>query len=298
MLKQIVVLNAGDLEHFISTFHEAAAARSLTTENIDTKDCLITIGHNEDNKAVSVIYNNLPLVTKDTGFVFRRTNQDTYRTYLIATILSKQAPAYIDNANLLSDKTADKMTIGVLLPLSGIQVPKSILLTNHSYKVNQQFLSTHLTFPSVIKKTGSKGKQVWKVNTLAELEEKLGTDDNLTLIQEYIENDYDLRVFVLDGKVIGAVRRSSADGFYNNLSQGGQGEKAEISEQERDICIKAAEIAQLRLAGVDLVRSPRGPLVFEVNKAPQMDIFNPFVGFDLEKTYSVAVLDDLMRDSK
>lgn len=298
MLKHIVILNAGELEHFISTFSEASATRGLTTTNIDTKDCLIAIGYDMDDSPVCVVCENLPLSTKDTGFVFRRTNQDTYRTYLIGTVLKRQAPTYIDEANLLSDKTADKMTMGVTLPLSGVQVPRSILLTSHSYKVNQQFLSQHLTFPCVVKKTGSMGKQVWKVNNSSELEEKLMTDDKLTLIQEYIKNDYDLRVFVIDGKVVAAVKRNSADGFYNNLSQGGQGEQTEITDEERDISIKAAEVAKLRLAGVDLVRSVRGPLVFEVNKAPQMHIFSPFVGFDLEKTYSEAVLDDLTRDSK
>jgi|GEM_PF-3200993 len=298
MLKQIVVWNAAELEHFVSIFDKTATERGLTTKNIDSKDCLIAIGYGDVASLVSIVTDNAPLSTKDTGFVFRRTNQDTYRTHLIATILNKQAPTYVDEANLLSDKTADKMTIGVLLPLSGILVPKSILLTHHSYQVNQQFLANHLTFPCVIKKTGSKGKQVWKVNNLVELEEKLATDDKLTLIQEYIENDYDLRVFVMDGKVVAAVKRSSADGFYNNLSQGGSGESTKISDEERNICIEAAKIAKLRLAGVDLVRSPRGPMVFEVNKAPQMDIFSPFIDFDLEQAYSEVVLEDLMRDSK
>lgn len=297
MTKHVVVVNAGEIEHFVSVFEETASARGLTTSHIDSKDCLITIG-DDSPTSVSIICANDPLSIKDTAYVIRRTNQDTYMTYLVGTVLSKQAPTYIDEANLYSDKTADKMTIGVTLSLSGIQVPKSILLTGHSYKVNQRFLSERLTFPCVIKKTGSKGKQVWKVETLSELEEKLLTDDKLTLIQEYIKNDYDLRVFVIDGKVVGAVKRNNVDGFYNNLSQGGQGEKADLNDEEINICEKATSIAKLRVAGVDLVRSVRGPLVFEVNKAPQMDIFNPFVGFDLEKTYSETVIDYLLRDSK
>jgi ribosomal protein S6--L-glutamate ligase len=136
------------------------------------------------------------------------------------------------------------------------------------------------------------------VEDKASLETHIKQDSELTLIQEYIPNDHDIRVFVFDGKIIAAIKRSSSDGFYNNVSQGGKPEKIPISAEEESICIGAAEKAELRVAGVDLVRTERGPLVFEVNKAPQMDIFSPAAGFDVERVYSNVVLDDLSRRSK
>ena len=120
----------------------------------------------------------------------------------------------------------------------------------------------------------------------------------MSLIQEYVPNDYDMRVFILDGKFLVAIKRSSTDGFYNNVSQGGKAEKIDITEEEKLICIKAASIAKLRLAGVDMVRTEKGPLVFEVNKSPQLDIFTPFAGIDIEKMYSQHIIDFLTETSR
>jgi len=245
-----------------------------------------------------VIHDNAPLPTNDTAYLIKRTNKDTYRTYLIGRILQEKVPIFIDGANLVSDKTADKITMMVSLPLNGIKVPNTLIVTPHSYEKNKTYIEQRLQFPVVVKKTGSKGKNVWKVEDKASLETHIKQDSELTLIQEYIPNDHDIRVFVFDGKIIAAIKRSSSDGFYNNVSQGGKPEKIPISAEEESICIGAAEKAELRVAGVDLVRTERGPLVFEVNKAPQMDIFSPAAGFDVERVYSNVVLDDLSRRSK
>jgi ribosomal protein S6--L-glutamate ligase len=94
------------------------------------------------------------------------------------------------------------------------------------------------------------------------------------LIQEYIHEakGADIRCFVVDGKVIAAMKRQAQPGeFRSNLHRGGSAQLIRITPQERAVAIRAAKIMGLNVAGVDLLRSQRGPLVMEVNSSPGLE---------------------------
>jgi ribosomal protein S6--L-glutamate ligase len=94
------------------------------------------------------------------------------------------------------------------------------------------------------------------------------------LVQEYIKEakGADIRAFVVNGKVIAAMRRQAKAGeFRSNLHRGGRAELIKISPEERSTAIRAAKIMGLNVAGVDLLRSERGPLVMEVNSSPGLE---------------------------
>jgi len=91
------------------------------------------------------------------------------------------------------------------------------------------------------------------------------------LVQEYINEAQgsDIRCFVVGGKVIAAMKRQATSGeFRSNLHRGGKAKLCAISAEERDTAIHAAKIIGLNVAGVDILRSKRGPLVIEVNSSP------------------------------
>ena len=91
------------------------------------------------------------------------------------------------------------------------------------------------------------------------------------MLQEFIEESAgtDLRCFVVGGKVIASMRRKAQDGdFRANISLGGHSEKSELTPEEENMALKASEAIGLNIAGVDLISSNRGPLVIEVNTAP------------------------------
>jgi len=91
------------------------------------------------------------------------------------------------------------------------------------------------------------------------------------MVQEYIKEakGTDIRAFVVDGKVIAAMQRQARPGeFRSNLHRGGKAELVKITPEERSTAIRAAKIMGLNVAGVDLLRSERGPLVMEVNSSP------------------------------
>jgi ribosomal protein S6--L-glutamate ligase len=102
-------------------------------------------------------------------------------------------------------------------------------------------------------------------------------DGTNIMIQEYIGESagMDIRVFVVGGRVVASMKRQSLDDdFRSNLHKGGEGATIKLTDQERKVAVKAAKSLGLSVAGVDLIRSDRGPLVLEVNASP---------GFGIEK---------------
>lgn len=94
------------------------------------------------------------------------------------------------------------------------------------------------------------------------------------MVQEYIKeaNGADIRCFVVGDKVIAAMKRQARPGeFRSNLHRGGYAELVRITPKERNTAIRATKIMGLNVAGVDLLRSERGPLVMEVNSSPGLE---------------------------
>ncbi|MCD8413984.1 RimK family alpha-L-glutamate ligase [Tenacibaculum dicentrarchi] len=91
------------------------------------------------------------------------------------------------------------------------------------------------------------------------------------LLQEFIKesNSEDIRAFVIGNKVVASMKRKGSENdFRSNIHQGGSGFKVNLSEEEKEIAIKATQYLNLPIAGVDLIRSKRGSLLIEVNTAP------------------------------
>lgn len=95
--------------------------------------------------------------------------------------------------------------------------------------------------------------------------------NNSILLQEFIKesNSEDIRAFVVGNKVVSAMKRKGLeDDFRSNIHRGGSGSIAKLSKEEEQMAIRSANYLGLPVAGVDLIRSKRGPLLIEVNSAP------------------------------
>ena len=104
------------------------------------------------------------------------------------------------------------------------------------------------------------------------------------LVQEFIRESKgaDIRCFVVGGKVVAAMRRQAREGeFRSNLHRGGSAMPAELSTAETDTALRAARTMSLNVAGVDLLRSRRGPLVLEVNSSPGLEGIEAATGVDV-----------------
>jgi ribosomal protein S6--L-glutamate ligase len=120
-----------------------------------------------------------------------------------------------------------------------------------------------------------------------------GADINI-LVQEFIKEaeGQDLRILVVGRRIVAAMMRTgNKDDFRSNLHRGGKAERVEISAEERKLALKAAKSMGLNVAGVDMLRAKRGPVVVEVNSSPGLegieqaskaDVAGAIIGF-LEK---------------
>jgi ribosomal protein S6--L-glutamate ligase len=104
------------------------------------------------------------------------------------------------------------------------------------------------------------------------------------LVQEFVAEakGSDLRCFVVGKKVVAAMQRDSSPGdFRANLHRGGSAQAATLSAEEKRIAIRAAGALGLGIAGVDLLRSNRGPLLLEVNASPGLEGIESASGVDV-----------------
>jgi ribosomal protein S6--L-glutamate ligase len=108
--------------------------------------------------------------------------------------------------------------------------------------------------------------------------------DTNILIQEYIKEakGADIRAFVVNGHIVGAMKRQAKDGeFRSNLHRGGTAKLIKLSRSERFTALKAVKVLGLSVAGVDMLQSSRGPLVLEVNSSPGLEGIEKATGEDI-----------------
>ncbi|MDD2399896.1 MAG: hypothetical protein PHR75_04750 [Sulfurovum sp.] len=92
----------------------------------------------------------------------------------------------------------------------------------------------------------------------------------------------DIRAIVIDGEVVGAMKRQGAEGdFRSNLHQGGSATLYKLSRKEKATAIAAAKAMGLGVCGVDMIPSKRGPLVMEINSSPGLEGIEKATGIDI-----------------
>jgi ribosomal protein S6--L-glutamate ligase len=104
------------------------------------------------------------------------------------------------------------------------------------------------------------------------------------MVQEFIEEagGADLRCFVIGDKVVAAIQRQAKEGeFRSNLHRGGSASLVKITPEERSTAVRSARVMGLNVAGVDLLRSKRGPVVMEVNSSPGLEGIEKATGKDV-----------------
>lgn len=170
-------------------------------------------------------------------------------------------------------KSRDKLRSMQLLSRAGLGMPKTIFsnYTKDSESVVKMLGST----PIILKLLeGTQGLGVVMAETKKAAESVLEAFNGLearVVLQEFIKeaDNADIRAFVVEGKVVGAMKRKAKAGeFRSNLHRGGTAELITLSDEEEDAAIKSARVMGLGIAGVDMLQSDRGPLILEVNSSP------------------------------
>jgi ribosomal protein S6--L-glutamate ligase len=185
-------------------------------------------------------------------------------------------------------RSRDKLRSLQILARAGLGIPKTAFASSPKDKDIDSVISSIGGAPCVVKLLeGTQGIGV----ILAEnqkaaksvVEAFLKLEANM-LVQEFIKEagGADLRVFVVDGQIVGSMKRQAKEGeFRSNLHRGGTASVIHLSPEERATAIKAAKKLGLAVAGVDLLQSSRGPLVMEVNSSPGLEGIEGATGIDI-----------------
>lgn len=183
-------------------------------------------------------------------------------------------------------RSRDKLRSLQLLAKAGIGMPKTAFAS--SPKDIDDVIKQVGGAPVVIKLLeGTQGIGVILAEThnsaKSVIEAFLGVEVNI-LVQEFIKEakGADVRAFIVDGQIVGAMRRQGAEGdFRSNLHRGGKASLIQLSPEEKATAIKAVKKLGLAIAGVDMLQGARGPLVMEVNSSPGLEGIEGATGVDI-----------------
>ena len=279
----ILILSRGRTLYSTRRLAEAGRSRGHDVRILDPMDCALVVQN--DAPAIFSAYGPLPRI----DCVIPRISPLTADMIIgLLTQLEHTGTFCLNPAHpvlLARDKFRSIQT----LALAGIPVPKT-MLARHPIHLDR-CVDLLGGLPVIIKlREGTQGVGVMKVDSHSSLSstlQALWSLDQSVLLQEFIAESQgsDIRVFVVDQKVVAVMERSS-DGsdFRSNLHLGGVARRIPITDEIRQIALRTTEVMGLHVAGVDLLISHRGPLVTEVNSSPGLEGIEGVTGIDIAKS--------------
>ncbi|MCU6670836.1 30S ribosomal protein S6--L-glutamate ligase [Enterobacteriaceae bacterium H4N4] len=194
--------------------------------------------------------------------------------------------SYPLNESVAITRARDKLRSLQLLARQGIDLP--ITGIAHSPDDTSDLIEMVGGAPLVVKLVeGTQGIGVVLAETRQAAESVVDAFRGLNahiLVQEYIQEakGRDIRCLVVGDEVVAAIERQAKEGdFRSNLHRGGVARVAEITGREREIALLSARTLGLDIAGVDILRADRGPLVMEVNASPGLEGIENTTGVDV-----------------
>lgn len=262
----------------------AAERRGHQVALIDYLRCYVDI----TARSPKVMYNGEALERFDA--VIPRVASSTEAVYGTAIVRQfEMMGCYCVNASQAIVRSGDKLRALQLLSRKNIDLPKTGFA--HTTFDKDSLIDLVGGPPLVIKLLqGSQGIGVVLAPTRKAADAVISAFQQLNanfLIQEFIAEaeGHDIRAFVVGGKVVAAMERIAAPGdFRSNLHRGGTTQEVTLTRQERTIAVDAARAMNLNIAGVDLIRAERGPLVLEVNSSPGLEGIEKASGVEVAET--------------
>lgn len=265
---KIAILSRNPKLYSTCRLAEAIRKRGHNVTIIDPLKCFMSINSSKPQ----VHYQHSKILEKFDAIIPRIGASITFYGTAVLRQFEMQR-TYSLNQSVAITRSRDKLRAHQLLSRKGIGMP--ITGFAHFPQNTKDLIKLVGGAPLIIKLLeGTQGKGVILAETskVAEnLIEAFSGLDAFFLVQEFIKEagGCDIRCFVVGDKVVGAMeRKAKAGDFRSNIHQGGTAKVIKITPLERKTAIQAAKVMGLNVAGVDIVRSKRGPLVLEVNSSP------------------------------
>ncbi len=260
---------------------EAAEERGHSVSFFDVKQCYMKL----DSENPEVHYRGGLILNKLDAIIPRiRPDLTFYGCALVRQFES--IGSYALNTAEAIGNSRDKLYSLQLLLRHGLQIPTSGFAD--SPIETEELIDMVNGAPLIVKLLeGPQGRGVVLAETRKAGESLINAFKSLQanlLVQEFIKeaDGKDLRLFVVDGKVVASMQRHALAGdFRANLHRNLNVSAVKITTEEKRLAIKAARVLGLKVAGVDIIRSNRGPLLLEVNSSPRIDDIEEVTGKDI-----------------
>jgi ribosomal protein S6--L-glutamate ligase len=250
---------------------EAGEMRGHEMHFLNIKECYIKL----DAKKPEIHYRGGKILNQFDAIIPRIRPSATF----YGCALTRQFEAlkvFCLNSSSAITQSRDKLYSLQLLLNHGVDIPTTGFANS---PLDTDDLITMVGGPPLIVKLleGTQGKGVVLAETKKAAESVINAFKSINaniLVQEFIKeaNGKDIRCFVIDGKVVAAIQREALPGeFRANIHLGGTASVIKITTEEKRIAVKAAKAMNLKVAGVDIIRSSKGPLLLEVNSSPGLE---------------------------
>lgn len=278
---RIALLASNPLLYSNKRIMEAGEARGHEMEFLNIKECYMKL----DATTPEIHYRGGKILNQFDAVIPRIRPSITF----YGCALTRQFEAlkvFCLNSSMAITQSRDKLYSLQLLLNHGIEIPttgfaNSPLDTNDLIKMVGGS-------PLIVKLLeGTQGKGVVLAETKKAAESVINAFKSVNaniLVQEFIKeaNGKDIRCFVINGKVVAAIQREAVPGeFRANIHLGGTASVVKVTTEEKRIAVKAAKAMDLKVAGVDIIRSSKGPLLLEVNSSPGLEGIESATNFDI-----------------
>ncbi len=267
---KLVILSRNPRLYSTSRIKEAAEKRGHEVLVVDHTKCDLVI----EPKKTSVFYKGVEL--NDIDAIIPRIGASV--TFYGAAVIRQFETMGVFTATT-SDallRSRDKLRCMQNLAYANIGMPRTVF-TNYSKDVNG-VIDKVGGAPCILKLLeGTQGIGVVLAETRGAAKSVLEAFNGLqarVIVQKFIKESKgaDIRVFVVDGVVVGAMKRQGAEGeFRSNLHRGGTASLIELSDEEENAALKATKVLGLGVSGVDMLQSDSGPMIIEVNASPGLE---------------------------
>lgn len=276
----IVILSRSNALYSTQSLIVAARKRNHSVRVIDHMYCDLIIEPGNSK----ILYHNQPVNHVDAVIPRIGASVTNHGVMVLRQLESQGIFTTLKAEPLLMAR--DKLSCLQILSSQGINVPKTIHISN-TYTI-PYLLDEIGSYPVIIKlASGTQGMGVILAESksnAASILEAFYTTKEKVLLQQYIyeAKGSDVRAFVVDGKIVAAMKRTAKPGeFRSNMHRGGSMEKAILTSEEEEIAIRSASILGLNIAGVDMLYTSKGPVVIEVNVSPGLEGIETTTGVDI-----------------
>ena len=279
MTLRVAILSRGPRLYSTRRLADEANALGCSVEILDPMKLSVTVG-NDGRRILHEGWNvEVDAVVPRIGYSITEHGVAIARQF-------ERMGTYVANSSDGINNSRDKLHATQVLSANHIPVPTTALVRD--WRDVERAIRQVGGVPCVIKvPEGTQGSGVFLAHTEREASEiawKVLETSNRVLVQEYIKESHgrDIRVLVVGGKVVAAMRRRAhGREFRSNFHLGGSVEKVDLPADFARIACKAARLLGLDIAGVDLLESARGPLLLEVNSSPGLEGIEKATGINV-----------------